>query len=199
LEVKFLFEKYEKQKQEQIAKQELLKEIEEKDAIEELLTEINNNKIKITKENEDKVSELQNGYNSLKNEIEKHKNQNRQIEIVRQELLNKLQQQEIQRQELLSEIEKKNIESMNLKSQYEVDINNYKKQLEDKIEAEQISGIIVNERIDNFKKLLNEKEYENQKILQDIEYEKQVLLEDMELLNEDKIITKIVVTNLIEN
>jgi hypothetical protein len=40
-----------------------------------LLTEINNNKIKITKENEDKVYELQNPYNSLTNEIKNHKNQ----------------------------------------------------------------------------------------------------------------------------
>jgi hypothetical protein len=36
---------------------------------------MNNNKIKITKENEDKVNELQNAYNSLINEIEKYKTQ----------------------------------------------------------------------------------------------------------------------------
>jgi hypothetical protein len=73
--------------------------------------------------------------------------------------LNKLQQQEKERQELLSEIEKKKIETMNLKSQYEVDINNYKKQLEDKIEAELISVITANQRNEYFQKLLDKKEY----------------------------------------
>jgi hypothetical protein len=79
---------------------------------------------------------------------------------VRQELLNKLQQK------LLSEIEKKQIETMNLKSQYEIDINNYKKQLEDKIQAERISVILSNQRNEYFQKLLYKKEYENQKIFQ---------------------------------
>jgi hypothetical protein len=76
-------------------KQKLEKKIEEKDAIEELLTQMNNNKIKITKENEDKVSELQNAYNSLINEIEKHKNQNIQIENVKQELLNEIEKKKL--------------------------------------------------------------------------------------------------------
>jgi hypothetical protein len=75
---------------------------------------------------------------------------------------------------------------MNLKSQYEVDINNYKKQLEDKIEAERINIILANQRNENFQKLLDKKEYENQKNLRDMEYEKQMLLEDIELLNECK-------------
>jgi hypothetical protein len=75
---------------------------------------------------------------------------------------------------------------MNLRTQYEIDINNYKKQLEDKIEAEQLNAITANQKNEYFQKLLDKKEKENQKILEDMEYEKQMILEEMELLNEGK-------------
>jgi hypothetical protein len=67
--------------------------------------------------------------------------------------LNTLQQEELRfKQETL------NKENMNLKLQYEIDIQ-------------------------NFKRVVDEKEYEKQKLLQRMKYEREVLLEDVELQN----------------
>jgi hypothetical protein len=42
------------------------------------------------------------------------------------------------------------METINLKFQYEIDINNYKKQLEEKIEEKRLNAITANEKIDNY-------------------------------------------------
>jgi uncharacterized protein YdcH (DUF465 family) len=53
---------------------------------------MNNEKLKIIKENEDKFNELQNVYNSLTNEIQKFKNKS----IINQNQYTSLQNQNIQ-------------------------------------------------------------------------------------------------------
>jgi hypothetical protein len=65
------------------------------------------------------------------------KEQNKQIEKAKDDFqvkimienFEKQQEEEKAKQELLNEIKMKNEETMNLKTQYEIDINNYKKQL----------------------------------------------------------------------
>jgi hypothetical protein len=133
-------------------------------------------------------------YKEIEKQMMQLEEQNKQIEKAKDyfelkvilERYEKVNQEEKINQELLNEIEMKKNETMNLKSQYEADINNYKKQLEDKIEAERISPITANQRNDYFQKLLDKKEKENQKNLQDMEYENQMILEEIELLNEGK-------------
>jgi hypothetical protein len=109
-------------------------------------------------------------YKQIENQIIQLEEQNKQISKAKEDfelkvILEKYEKQNLEnvKQELLNEIEKKKIETMNLKSQYEVDLNNYKKQLEDKIEAERISVITANERNEYFQKLFDKKEYENKK------------------------------------